>query len=127
MPSSLYVSPWPRVVAAKPPNDVSEGGARVRCPNLTEDERRQMMSEIRFARLQLRQDQKTDRLYCRVVWISPRMDENGKVIDDLGLSFEVRHPSDEAAVLSILERARATATGATPRGSSPTGSGAAEG
>lgn len=86
--------------------DASEIGLRVTIPPFPEPFNRFQLRRGLFARVQIRDGQSPARLYCQVVWIRPKIDDAGREYHEVGLSYNLREPSDRQDATRILGRAR---------------------
>lgn len=95
--------PHPYMVTIR---DASAQGLRVQCITLSRNQLEMIESSVRFARLVLRGDNQTSKIYCRIVWASYSERGDGRIEADLGMSYDVRSEEDNGAIDHLLQRAR---------------------
>ncbi|MBI5155558.1 PilZ domain-containing protein [Candidatus Poribacteria bacterium] len=92
--------PVPFMVTVK---DVSRAGLRAICRNLSEEQHQMLLSTVRFARIQVRGDNRTARVYCRVVWLAQRAAPDGSRYHELGMGYDLREEGAQEAIDFIYE------------------------
>lgn len=90
--------------------NVSETGAMISCPTMTDVQYHMLTREVRYARLIVEDGAEKYRAQSRVVWLAPRQDAEGKRTYYLGLSFIHSHEETGIAVEKLYERGVATRT-----------------